>query len=406
MPRVRSTCPLLAIAVLAFAGAPASAATAVHCGDTITHDTRLTSDLRNCPGTALTVAADGVTLDLGGHLLDGTNAAGSEGVAVDGHRQVRIVNGSVRDFRFNGVALRNSPRSAVQGVTVRQIGAGGEEGEDVSAGIFVQGSDDVLLDRNTVSNAVTAYQSDGIVVLGSKRPQISGNDSSRNAFNGLVVVQSPGARVSGNRIAGNQNSGIIVFDSPSVTVARNVSSDQVNPDTGGIVLIATTQDAVLGNRLSGNNLGIDLEAGTTASRVAGNDVQGGGDGIGVLDSDRNSVTGNDVHDLPGVGIVLDEFFLEAGSHENAVAGNSVTATGFDGYFVGDASDGNRFEGNFATRSRMNGFRLTSPGNRMSSNTAAFNRRRGIEAVGGTLDGGGNRAFGNGLSPQCSGVACG
>ncbi len=32
---------------------------------------------------------------------------------------------------------------------------------------------------------------------------------------------------------------------------------------------------------------------------------------------------------PGIGIVLDEFFLEAGSHENAVAGNSVTATGFD-----------------------------------------------------------------------------
>ena len=74
--------------------------------------------------------------------------------------------------------------------------------------------------------------------------------------------------------------------------------------------------------------------------------------------------------------------------------------------MGDASSGNRFEGNFATRSRMNGLRLTSPGNRMSSNAAAFNRRRGIEAVGGTLDGGGNRAFGNGLSPQCTGVACG
>ncbi|MGZ4202278.1 MAG: hypothetical protein ACXVRH_09500, partial [Thermoleophilaceae bacterium] len=76
------------------------------------------------------MAADGVTLDLGAHVLDGTNAPGGEGVAVDGHRQVRIVNGTVRDFRFNGVALRNSPRGAVQGVTVRQIGAGGAEGED------------------------------------------------------------------------------------------------------------------------------------------------------------------------------------------------------------------------------------------------------------------------------------
>ena len=134
-----------------------------------------------------------MTLDLGGHLLDGTNAAGSEGVAVDGDRQVRIVNGSVRDFRFNGVALRNSPRSAVQGVTVRQIGAGGEEGEDVPPGIFVQGSDDVLLAHNSVSNAVTAYQSDGeFVVLGVGQHRTSAATTRvANRFNGLGGGKSP-----------------------------------------------------------------------------------------------------------------------------------------------------------------------------------------------------------------------
>jgi parallel beta-helix repeat protein len=76
-----------------------------------------------------------------------------------------------------------------------------------------------------------------------------------------------------------------VFDSESVLVARNASSDQVHPDTGGIVLIATTHDSVLDNRLSGNNLGIDAESSTTASVIAGNEVRGGGDGIGLLDSD-------------------------------------------------------------------------------------------------------------------------
>ena len=36
----------------------------VRCGQVISHDTRLSKDLVNCPGTALTIGADGVTLDL------------------------------------------------------------------------------------------------------------------------------------------------------------------------------------------------------------------------------------------------------------------------------------------------------------------------------------------------------
>ena len=170
-------------------------------------------------------------------LVDGTNAPGSEGIAVDGHSDVRIVSGTIRDFRFNGVALRNSKGSVVAGLAIRQIGEGGQEGEDVSAGILVDGSDDVQLQHDSVANAVTAWQSDGIDVLGSEGVRIEASDVSHNAWNGLVVVQSQGARVTGNRTAGNQNSGISVFDSPSVIVAGNVSSDQVNPDTAGIALL-------------------------------------------------------------------------------------------------------------------------------------------------------------------------
>ncbi len=339
-------------------------------------------------------------------LVDGTNAPGSEGIAVDGHSDVRIVSGTIRDFRFNGVALRNSKGSVVAGLAIRQIGEGGQEGEDVSAGILVDGSDDVQLQHDSVANAVTAWQSDGIDVLGSEGVRIEASDVSHNAWNGLVVVQSQGARVTGNRTAGNQNSGISVFDSPSVIVAGNVSSDQVNPDTAGIALLSTTRDTVVGNRLIGNNLGIDLEAGTTASNVLGNDVSGFGDGIGVLDSDRNTITGNDVHDLPGNGIFLDAFFLGQGSHSNVLSSNSVSRAGSDGYFVGDLSTGNRIERNLATRGGANGFLVTTAGNGLGSNTATNNRLRGIEAVVGTLDRGGNRAFGNRRSPQCAGVRCG
>lgn len=191
MPRSLFTLPLIAAAALAGgAASAAAAATTVHCGEEISQDRRVANDLLNCPGTALTVTADDVTLDLGGHLVDGTNAPGSEGIAVDGHSDVRIVSGTIRDFRFNGVALRNSKGSVVEGLAIRQIGEGGQEGEDVSAGILVDGSDDVQLQHDSVANAVTAWQSDGIDVLGSKGVRIEASDVSHNAWNGLVVVQS------------------------------------------------------------------------------------------------------------------------------------------------------------------------------------------------------------------------
>jgi parallel beta-helix repeat protein len=139
-------------------------------------------------------------------------------------------------------------------------------------------------------------------------------------------------------------------------------------------------------------------------RIAGNEVRGGGDGIGLLDSDGNSVARNNVHDLPGSGIILDEFGGD-GSDSNTVADNSVARTGSDGFFVGGGSAGNHLQGNLSTRGGANGFLVTTAGNRLSSNTASYNHLRGIDAIAGTVDGGGNRAFGNGLSPQCVGVSC-
>jgi parallel beta-helix repeat protein len=410
MPLARSSSILIAAAALASMTGPAAAATpratTVHCGQQISRDTRLANDLINCRGTALTVVAGGVTLDLGGHLLDGTNTPGSEGVAVDDHSAVKIENGTVRGFRLNGVGLRNAPRSVVQDLTVRQIGAGGEEGEDVSAGILVRDSDGVTVDGNSTINAVTAFQSDGIDVLFSRHVIVKGNEASRNSWNGIVLFQSDGSQVLGNRTVANTNTGISVFDSPSVLVAQNTSRDHTGDDTAGILLLGTTRDSVVGNRLSGNTLGIDVEGGTSASSVTGNEVSGGTDGIGVMDSDGNTVADNTIHDLPGSGVFLDQFFLEQGASHNTVRGNTVARTGADGFFVGDLSTANRFDRNVATRSRANGFLVTTAGNRLSSNTASFNRLRGIDAVTGTVDAGGNRAFGNGLFPQCTGVACG
>src|SRR5690242_13975220 len=46
-------------------------ASALHCGDVITVNTRLSSDLVNCPDNGLVIGADNITLDLNGHVIDG-----------------------------------------------------------------------------------------------------------------------------------------------------------------------------------------------------------------------------------------------------------------------------------------------------------------------------------------------
>ena len=46
----------------------------VSCGETITTDTTLDSDLVNCPNNGIVIGADGITLDLAGHRIDGDAA--------------------------------------------------------------------------------------------------------------------------------------------------------------------------------------------------------------------------------------------------------------------------------------------------------------------------------------------
>ena len=69
-----------AIAALALVAALAGAGSAsakslpspVKCGDTLTHSVKLTADLTDCPGDGLVIGADGITVDLNGHTIDGT----------------------------------------------------------------------------------------------------------------------------------------------------------------------------------------------------------------------------------------------------------------------------------------------------------------------------------------------
>ena len=168
---------------------------------TLTSSTRLANNLVGCSGDGLVIGAANITVDLAGHSISGVNAAGSEGIADDGHRGVRIQNGTIANFFLNGVGLRGAPRSAVSNVTIRKIGAGGGE-NDTSAGVLVKDSPNTLVTA-TVTNDVSAFQSDGVDVLSSAGTTVTGSVVD-NAWNGIRCASHPGTRLIGNAPMGTR----------------------------------------------------------------------------------------------------------------------------------------------------------------------------------------------------------
>jgi parallel beta-helix repeat protein len=358
------------------------------------------------------IGADHVTVDLAGHTISGLNAAGSEGIADDGHRGVRIQNGTIQNFFLNGVGLRDAPGSAISKMTIRKIGAGGGE-SDASAGVLLKNSPNSSVTASVVTNEVSAFQSDGVDVLSSSGAFVSGNRLAKNAWDGMVVLGSPGSRVIGNALVGNQNQGIEVnLGSDRTLLTGNLAENNVS---SGLVVGAIHGATIVGNTLTGNGESGLFMFDLDTSRISLNRAGGNGVGIdlegGQNGSSGNQISGNDTSRNVNVGVLVADQ-----ANRNVVVGNISNANqgppGQGGGIVLVAVTGNSVRGNVAIGNRDVGIGVfedtpgDSRGNALARNVVIANRAHGINAVAGTIDGGGNLAHGNTPLPNCLGVFCG
>lgn len=180
-----------------------------------------------------------------------------------------------------------------------------------------------------------------------------------------------------------------------------------------------------GNRLTRNSVSTYGEAiglaGARRTLISHNALSGGPPGTRAIDtfsdSDENVIRHNEV---PG-GIFIR-------GDRNRVAHNEASAS-FDGAIVVPSGDANLIrrneafdvfgdgiavlsgatntlvQGNLATQLFDDGIDVDAPGTVVRANTANDNGDLGIEAVERVIDGGGNRASGNGNPLQCTNVAC-
>lgn len=354
---------------------PVAAHADVVCGQDITVSTTLTHDM-TCPGTALFVTGSGVTLDLGGHTLTGpapVEASGKVGVMVTDNRANDTVrNGNIRAFDF---------------------------GVDVHAGAV----------NTTVTGLNISGSTLGIrTVTGSSASHLVGNVVTGTLGNAIQLGGDNNV-VEGDTLTSAGGTGVL-FSGNNDTIDGNVVTDAGAP---GISLIAfpSTAPPFVDNRIVANTVrgagrlfnssSISLTSGS-GTVVQGNTVTGrlSTPGVFVNDSANTTVYGNTLtQNAPGV------LVRGTGSTGTQILSNTATANQ-NGIVVEAGPTATSVTGNSASSNRIDGIHVSSPATVVTANTANYNGNWGIFAVSGTVDGGGNRATGNGQPAQCTpNIAC-
>ena len=153
-----------------------------------------------------------------------------------------------------------------------------------------------------------------------------------------------------------------------------------------------------------NDAGITLGPGSH-NVIAKNRVSRGRDGIRIEKGHGNLVVDNVVTHARRAGIRLGIPHPFLGGAHNTVRGNLVKASRIDGLLVNEKDDHSLLTHNTARGAGDDGFDIQSRSAKLTKNLALRNGDLGIAAVRGVIDGGGNKASGNGDQRQCTNIVC-
>ena len=348
---------LAPIAVVALILAPPVAARAnpsvdtVHCGATVKTALTLTHDLTGCPGDGLVVGSAGVRINLNGHHISGTGAAGSAGVRDIGFDLLTVFGGVVQAFD-TGIDVEHADRLRVMSVSVLDSPSFG------------------LLLAHTAGGAVLMSQvehagASGIQLVSATHYLLVGNTLSHNG-DGVALYESSYNIVASSTSSDNGAGIDLVHGSDHNLIAHNTTDRE--DDTGVLLDDHADSNLIAANHATGDAFSGIAVGASDGNVVSSNQVEGNlGSGVAVVDDATRTLVINNTADRNGTsppGCVPDCPLLDDGIHIDAV-GTTLTA-----------------------------------------NHAGANADLGIDAPSGVTDGGRNVAHRNGDARQCTGVSCG
>jgi parallel beta-helix repeat protein len=423
------------------------------CGQVLTGSITLTNNLLACAGDGLVIGAGGITVDLNGHLVQGTGLG--VGVRNPGHHGVTIRNGTIRNFDHGVLLQAGSQGNTVAGISFDQTelsavqlsDADGNQVRDSHVSGFsgaafhlAGGSSSNFVGRNSVA----AGNGEAIVVEGgSDHNRLEGNALSGSSDSGIRVDFSSNTFVIGNQVAGGSDAAITMTGAPrSVIQSNNVhavgdaailltgsTANVVRFNTlgqsadAGVVLSGVSDSLIKANTMShAGDAAISLLLGSSNVRIIDNQASHSSDaGVFLGDGVGNVVRGNVLLsnttgiEVSGGRLNTIEFNaasaslgsgIEVGDSLNAtVFGNTADNNGTGGLVLDDGALSGDVRGNQANGNGGDGITISGVGTAVNDNLATANGGWGIYALSGVLDRGANGARGNAEAAQCYLISC-
>jgi parallel beta-helix repeat protein len=175
------------------------------CGQTVTEDVTLTSDLMCETGDGLIVSADNVAINLNGYTISSADETDSTDLATgyDGNSGILVTNAE-------NVAI--SGLGGIEGFDagVRFVGSSGGQVSNVdftnnNVGIVMSGADETEISKNRMTQNGIA-----IVSASSNEATIAFNSAMANELQGFVLSGSNDNIIAANTLYGNGDNGIYV----------------------------------------------------------------------------------------------------------------------------------------------------------------------------------------------------
>jgi parallel beta-helix repeat protein len=301
----------------------------------------LTGDL-TATSTGIIVEASNVTIDLMGQQLIGSDSGDSYGIYMNGCRNVKVRNGTVRNFGSHGVYEASGSSGKGHSLNGVQVMSNGGKG------IFLRGSSHLVQDCTAAKNSSdgidveyggtlignTAYENQGTGIRAGGGCELTGNVAEDNQGSGIYTSAS--CMVISNTVSHNQGSGI--HTGWGCTVTGNTSDG--NQGNG---IYAGSNSTITENTVDDNlQTGIYGESGCTvgSNEAHRNNRSKGGDHAGIRVFTDCMVRGNKADYNKQNNILV------AGSG-NSVEGNVVSNSTNGIYFkvVGNSYANNRASGN-------------------------------------------------------------
>jgi parallel beta-helix repeat protein len=293
-------------------------------------------------------------------------------VANLGYDGLTLVNGSLRQF-FAGTDIERARDARVLGISASRnhlFGIG-----------FFRAAGGVV--RNSSGNgSITPDGGTGIYLIASDHVRVRGSSFRDNGDRGIGVFDSAHNLIKGNLLSRNNSAGITLDASDRNHVRRNRfvrDGDGIFVDNGNRNVIARNRFAHIIER---------------PGRAPGQAIEVGFGNHNVIA--RNSVRNTDGHAI-SIG-----FIKVVG---NVVRRNRIRGAGEDGVRIDNNAKHTRLKRNQVSGVKDDGVDVNSPKTKLTRNEARRNRELGIEAVRGVIDGGGNKASGNGDPRQCTHIVC-